>query len=113
LAEVLSFEDDPVRRGLTEGQVGTAACECGDAALALRLADHDEVRVVALGSDLRECLEQVRETLHRHVRAGGGHEASGDPCDPGARTEDVGIDPDRDDVQAIGRHTHLLDDVVA
>ena len=82
-------------------------------ALRLGLSDDDEVRVVTLGADLRQRLEERSEALHRDVGAGGGHEATGDALDLGTRSEDVRVDTDGDDVEAVGRDAHLLDDVAA
>ena len=67
--------------------------------------------VGALGADLRQRLEQRREALHRHVGARRRHEPAGHARDVGQRPEDRRVDADRHDVQPVGGHAHLGDDV--
>ena len=75
--------------------------ERGDLALVLGLADEHELGVVALGAHLGQRLEQRHEALHRHVGAGGGHEPTGHAGDLGHRAEDLRVDADGHDVQAV------------
>ena len=81
--------------------------ERGDRALVLGLADAHELGVVAFGAHLGECLEQRCEALHGHVGARGGHEPTRDARDLGHRREDLGVDADGHDVQAVERDAHL------
>ena len=77
----------------------------------LRLADHHEVRVGALGAHLGQRLEQRREALHRTSALAVVMSRPGTRAMCGQRPEDLGVDADGHDVQPVGGHAHLRDDV--
>ena len=76
------------------------------------LPDDDEVRVLAFGAHLGERLDQVRQALERHVGTRGRHQSTGHARDMGERAKLLLVDADRHDVQRVGVHAHLRDDVL-
>ena len=82
-----------------------------DRALVTRLPDDDEVRVGPLGADLRECFDQIGETLERNVGARRRHQAARHARDVRHQPELRLIDADGHDVQRVGVDAHLGDDV--
>ena len=83
---------------------------CGVRLSAARLADDDDLDR-ALGAQLGDGLEEIRETLHRDVARCRAQDAAGHALHVRDRLEHVGIDADRHHVHAIERHTEVVVDV--
>jgi hypothetical protein len=77
----------------------------------LGLAD-DREGDVALGAQFGHGLEQVRQTLQRHVGGGGGDEATRAALDVGLRLEQVDVDTDGHQAHAVVADTHVGVDVL-
>ena len=81
--------------------------------LGAHAADDDQVCVRRLGPELREALEQVGQSLERHVGADDSEQPPRHLRDLGLRTEDLLVHADGHDVDAVRVDAELVDDVAA